>query len=54
VSEFAASLPERSKRLAAKPTKMYGSGGIVKKKGLHHWIWKFVLLMGMRLRFERF
>jgi hypothetical protein len=23
---------------ATKPTKMYVRGGIVKKKGLHHWI----------------
>jgi hypothetical protein len=35
VSDFATSAFDDSKGKAAKPTKMYVRGGIVKKKGLH-------------------
>jgi hypothetical protein len=38
VSEFAALPSNYWKGQATKPTKMYVRGGIVKKKGLHHWI----------------
>jgi len=41
VSEFAASLPNRSADRLAKPTKMYASGWIVKQKGVAPWAWNF-------------
>jgi hypothetical protein len=41
VSEFAAWHPNRSGDCAAKPTKMYVGGGIVKQKGLPQLAGKF-------------